>query len=184
MKLALSGAHGTGKTTLITAVYDRLKDSQKIEICREVPRVIGDVVGEKEYFRRGNNTELRQCAIFLYQVMEDFFVHSRAEIVLSDRTMVDHLAYTEILFPEFGSTSEYEVVSNAVQRWLETYDHILKVPIEFQVEDDGTREADIAFQKAIDEKIDELYAKYGISPSTVTGSVLDRTSQVIGIIGV
>ena len=171
MKLALSGAHGTGKTTLIKAVHDYLKVDREIEICREVPRVIGEVVEDKEYFRRGNNTELRQCTIFLFQVMEDFFVSSRADISLSDRTMVDHLAYTEILFPEFSTTSEYRVISNAVQRWLSTYDHIVKVPIEFQVEDDGTREADLEFQKAIDTKIDELYATFGIYPSIVSGSV-------------
>ncbi len=186
MKLALSGAHGTGKTTLLNAVYDSLKADQKIAICREVPRVIGEVVGDKEYFRRGKNTELRQCAIFLFQVMEDVFAaESRSDIslTLTDRTMVDHLAYTEILFPEFGGTSEYQVISNAVQRWLSTYDKVIKVPIEFQVEDDGIREADVDFQKAIDEKIDELYVTFGVNPSTVTGSVSDRTAQVVRIIG-
>jgi len=182
VKLALSGAHGTGKTTLINAVYDELQSTRKIEVCREVPRVIGEVVGDKEYFRRGNNSELRQSTIFLYQVMEDFFVQSRAEILLSDRTMVDHLAYTEILFPEFAGTSEYSVLSGAVQRWLSTYDHVIKVPIEFQVEDDGTREADLGFQREIDTKIDELYAGFGISPLLVTGTVSDRTSQVLAVI--
>lgn len=182
MKVALSGAHGTGKTTLINALYTELNSGKNVKICREVPRVIGEVVGDKEYFRRGNNTELRQCLILLYQVMEDFFIKEDAEILLSDRTMVDHLAYTEVLFPSFRETSEYQTVSNAVERWLSTYDHIVKVPIEFSVEDDGTREADIDFQQKIDQKIDALYAQYGVFPSTVTGSISDRTYQVIDII--
>ncbi|WP_299631760.1 AAA family ATPase [uncultured Roseobacter sp.] len=182
MKLALSGAHGTGKTTLVNALYEELKDSRNVEICREVPRVIGEVVGDREYFRRGNNTELRQALIFLYQVMEDHLVGSDKDILISDRTMVDHLAYTDVLFPEFSGTSEFKVISDAVQRWLATYDYILKVPIEFKVQDDGTREADLSFQASIDQKIDEFYLKFGVNPVVITGSVSDRVAQVLRLI--
>lgn len=183
MKLALSGAHGTGKTTLLNAVYADLKSNHNITVCKEVPRVIGEVVSDKEYFRRGKNSELRQCAIFLFQVIEDYFGEKQADILISDRTMVDHLAYTEVLFPDFSRTTEYQVISSAVGRWIATYDHIIKVPIEFQVEDDGTRESDLDFQRAIDSKIDMLYANFGVDPSTVTGSVSNRTAQVINILG-
>ncbi|WP_299281753.1 ATP-binding protein [uncultured Tateyamaria sp.] len=183
MKLALSGAHGTGKTTLVESVKKTLAATHKIEICREVPRVIGDIADDREFFRRGHNTLLRQCTIFLYQVIEDHMVESSAEVVISDRTMVDHLAYTEVLFPEFKETTEYKVVSRAVGVWLQTYDQVVKVPIEFTVEDDGTREADLAFQRSVDEKIDELYLGFGVKPSSVTGSVSERTDQVVGLIG-
>lgn len=183
MKIALSGAHGTGKTTLVENVKLILTATHQIEICREVPRVIGDIADDREFFRREQNTLLRQCSIFLYQVIEDHMVQASADVVISDRTMVDHLAYTEVLFPEFKETTEYNVISKAVGVWLETYDKIVKVPIEFTVEDDGTREADSAFQRNVDEKIDELYVDFGIKPSSVTGSVSERTDQVVGLIG-
>lgn len=184
MKIALSGAHGTGKTTLVKSLHDALKEKYRVEVCREVPRVITDSVNDKEFFRRGNNTEMRQSTIFLYQVMEDFFVGRKADIVLADRTMIDHLAYTEVLFPSFSKTVEFATISNAVGLWLATYDHIVKVPIEFQVEDDGTREGDMEFQKEIDDKIDSLYSKFNITPSIVTGCVSNRTSQVVNLISI
>ena len=73
MKIALTGAHGTGKTTLTDALHRELSKSYSVEICREVPRVIIESVGDDEFFRRGNNTTLLQCLIFMFQIMEDHF---------------------------------------------------------------------------------------------------------------
>lgn len=178
-KIALTGAHGTGKTTLTAALKKELEASMRTAICREVPRVIIDTVEQEEFFRRGKNTPLRQSIIFLFQVIEDFFQSRESDITISDRTMVDHLAYTLCLFPEFEREEEFIPLQSAIARWMGTYDLIFKIPIEFPVQDDGVREGDHEFQKQIDEKIDELYERLDIIPITISGTVEQRKLSVM-----
>lgn len=179
LKIALTGAHGTGKTTLTTALHEEIANSFPTSVCREVPRVIIETVGQESFFRRGNNTPLRQCIILLFQIMEDYFQSQNSEIVISDRTMVDHLAYTLCLFPDFEHEPDLIPIQEAIGRWMSTYDSIFKIPIEFPVLDDGVREGDIGFQNAIDAKIDELYARLGIDPITISGTVEQRKASVM-----
>lgn len=179
MKLALTGAHGTGKTTLTNALRNHLLDSHSVSICREVPRLIIDLTKEDEFFRRGNNTLLRQSLIFLYQAIEDHLMAVDADIVITDRTMIDHLAYTLALFPAFPQTQEYVALREAIASWMQTYDYIFKLPIEFDVIDDGVREGDADFQRAIDKQIDALYQNFGIEPIDISGSVGERVNSIV-----
>ena len=48
------------------------------------------------------------------------------------------------------------VVDELVKRHCETYDLVFYIPIEFELEDDGTREDDVQFQLDIDSQIKEL----------------------------
>lgn len=179
MKLALTGAHGTGKTTLTAALSEKLSPSSKVVVCREVPRLIIDSVDHDDFFRRGNNTPLRQCVIFLYQILEDYFQGIDGDVVISDRTMVDHLAYMLELFPDFPNQPEYKPIHDAIARWMNTYDLIFKIPIEFAVEDDGVREGDHQFQAAIDVRIDKLYKQFDITPTIISGTVEERAASVL-----
>ena len=83
------------------------------------------------------------------------------------------------LFPEFVEEPEYKPVHLAIERWLKTYDLIFKIPIEFQVMDDGVREGDADFQKKIDRKIDDLYDSFSIAPVIISGTVEERTRAVL-----
>lgn len=178
MKLALTGAHGTGKTTLCRFLGEKTFAGHPVAYCREVPRVIIEQAKEDEFFRRTNNSPLRQSLIFLYQLIEEVKQARGAEFLICDRTVVDHLAYSSVLFPETTLTIEYRVVLEAVRAWVSEYDAIFKLPIEFAVEDDGVRESDVKFQNEIDRKIDELYSLFDVSPVVVTGSVEQRADQI------
>ncbi|MEQ1933527.1 MAG: ATP-binding protein [Fimbriimonadaceae bacterium] len=179
MKIALTGSHGTGKTTLIRFLGEQLQLPPSA-MCREVPRVIIEKVQDDTFFRRGNNTPLRQMLLFFYQVMEEQNLQQGADLVLSDRTVVDHLAYTGVLFPEFKRTEEYRAAMEGVHNWLPSYDAIFKIPIEFPVLDDGVREGEAAFQAEIDGAIDGLYHDAGIETIRVGGSVRERADLIFG----
>jgi len=179
MKIALTGAHGVGKTTLLNALQKKLGAHSSTVVCREVPRVIASVVGSDTFFRRGENTPLRQFLILFYQIIEEGLKEDEAEIVLADRTVVDHLAYTITLFPELVATPEYQALFTGIRSWLPKYDLIIKLPIEFAAVDDGVREADDIFQEEIDQAIDQLYAQLGITPEEVRGSVEQRAEAVM-----
>jgi len=178
MRIAFTGAHGTGKTTLCNELQARLSERQPTMVSREVPRVMADAVGDKEFFRRGNNSLLRQMLIFFFQTTEDRFLAPAGGIILHDRTMLDHLAYTVTLFPHFKGTPECAALSAALKRWMQQYDLIFKVPIEFLPVDDGVREADVGFQKQIDREIDSLCVDFSVSPVVIRGSVAERADFV------
>ena len=174
MKIAVSGAHGTGKTTICEHMLSRLSESHDLAICREVPRVIIDAVGDPHFFRRKNNTVERQFLIFLFQLEEERKQGEGRAILLCDRTPVDHLAYMLVNHPEFSKTPEFDALSRLIAPWLSTFDAIFKVPIEFELIDDGVREGAQKFQSSIDQKIDLLFDRFEVNPIIVTGSVEER----------
>jgi predicted ATPase len=180
MKVALTGAHGVGKTTLLSRLSQVLEVPNAV--CREVPRLIIESASDEHFFRRGNNSPLRQFLILFYQLVEEDTRAREAALVLSDRTLVDHLAYTVALFPDIESTSEYAALMAAVRTWLPQYDLILKVPIEFPVSDDGVREGDVQFQRQIDQRIDALYRQLHVEPIDVRGTVEQRTTRAVQLI--
>lgn len=182
LRIALTGAHGTGKTTLVTALPERLAGSGKISVCREAPRVITEIVADPEFFRRGNNTPLRQSAIFLQHLLEERRESRSCDLLITDRTLVDHLAYSATLFPELQSGPEFDVYKRVAFESLEDYDVIFKLPIEFAAKDDGVREADAAFQSSIDSAIDQFYEEAKVVPVVLRGSVEQRLSDAIAAI--
>ena len=177
--IALTGAHGTGKTTLCDALSLSLQGRGSVSICREAPRLVTDAVGDPGFFRRGRNTPERQMLIFLYHVIEEQGEDRRTDFVLSDRTLMDHLAYTVALFPEFEATPECDALRRAAVASLARYDLIFKLPVEFPPEDDGVREADAGFQATIDRIIDKLFAEAGVQPTRIAGSVRQRVDAVL-----
>ncbi|MBO6561848.1 MAG: ATP-binding protein [Nisaea sp.] len=179
MKIGLTGAHGTGKTSLAKNLQSNLIKINITKICNETPRIIIDLVDDSTFFQRGKNTTLRQLLIFLFQATEDYFQEKEADILIADRTMIDHLAYTLDLFPEFENSAECNALIFSIKKWMQTYDHIFKIPIEFPLENDGVREEDINFQARIDQKIDALYDKFNIQPIPVSGSTQDRADFIL-----
>lgn len=177
--VALSGAHGTGKTTLCRKLEEKLTDSCKVSLCRAVPRVIIDEVKDRDFFRRGNNTPLRQFLIFIYKLWEEREKAVGADILICDRTVVDHLAYAIRLFPELMGSREMFAIEALAQNWIRAYDYVFKLPIEFPLQDDGVREADIEFQAEINQTIDQLYARFELIPTVVGGSLEDRVSAIL-----
>lgn len=99
LKIALTGAHGTGKTTLVRRLQSSLAPLGRLAFCREAPRLIIERVGNEHFFRRGNNTPTRQALIFLEHMIEEQRRAEECDILITDRTLVDHLAYTAVLFP-------------------------------------------------------------------------------------
>lgn len=178
LRIALTGAHGTGKTTLIGRLPELLEMTGRVGTCREAPRIIADQINQPEFFRRGNNTPLRQGLIFLQHLVEERDVSGGCDTLITDRTLIDHLAYTTVLFPEFVNSPEYSVYKSASIRSLIHYEHIFKLPIEFGPVDDGVRESDNQFQREIDQEIDRLYSAAGVAPTIIRGSVEERLHAI------
>ena len=120
--------------------------------------------------------------IFLEHLAEERRQSQDADVLLIDRTLVDHLSYTSVLFPGIEISSEFRVCKNIAFESLGEYDLLFKLPIEFEVSDDGVREENAEFQKEIDQTIDrflkEADAEVAILQGTVEKRVIIAQNQI------
>lgn len=179
MKIAFTGSHGVGKTTLISTLEKKIEKIKKVEVTKEIPRIICDLINEPEYFRRNQNNLKKQMLIFFGQIIQEYELSKKdSEILICDRTIFDHWAYTIYLMEseldnELKKVIEYFMVSHML-----SYNHIFYIPIEFEVEDDGTREDDRNFQKEVDRLIIKNLNENKIPYTEINGSIEERLKTV------
>jgi thymidylate kinase len=150
-KLAFIGSHGVGKTTLCYGLAARLKRRDVVldivhEIARRSPLPINR-----------ETTAPAQRWILLTQIAEEIVAGERHPVVLCDRSVLDNYVYLLVA----GGADD--VVGPLVDRWLPTYDLLVKVPIVAAPSTDGVRAADPGFQRAIDERLDAEIARRGLA---------------------
>lgn len=178
MKIAFTGAHGVGKTTLINKLEKGLSLKHSVNVTKEIPRIICDLINDPEYFRRGNNTPVKQMTILLGQLTQEYEL-AKSDLLICDRTIFDHWAYTTYLFKGKMTEEHIKTCETFQCKHMKTYDKIFYIPIEFEVEDDGTREADELFQKEIDTIIKKNLNKYDFQYIPITGTIDERYQKVI-----
>jgi thymidylate kinase len=181
MKITFVGAHGTGKTTLSDEVIDRLADSDlSVQTTPEVPRVICESAGDPEFFRRSKNTLVKQMTLLVGQPVYEADGSRNSDLLVCDRSILDHWSYTLHFYEEeLGKSAIGQSLDALVKKRCSTYEQIFYLPIEFPVEADGTREEDSEFQSAIDSEIRSLLERYDLNFATVSGSVEERTEEVL-----
>ncbi len=181
--LAFTGAHGVGKTSLARAVEDALGASESIVVMPEVPRVIVQLTGDNEFFRRGKNSLERQGLILAFQLAEEVQGwRSRKKLMICDRTVADHYAYTRVLFREGSCGPELACWESLVRRWLPNYDLIVGLRPEFPPRDDGVREDSQTFQAEVDATLFGFYEAEGVPIEEVSGTVEERTTAVLELV--
>lgn len=175
-KVAVSGSHGTGKTTLLRALATMAGES--LVVVDEVPRVLARMAADPGYLQREANTFNRQTVIKMGQVALETEAGSSptSSLILTDRTVVDHLAYTKFLFADELKTPEGELLEESVRLWTKTYSAIFVLRPEFPPVDDGTRESDESFQHDIDRLIVEYYSLWDIETVELSGTTENRAS--------
>lgn len=180
-KVALIGAHGTGKTTLANRALADLTNmlgNVSVALCPEIPRIICTAVGDSEYLRRENNSLEKQLTLLIGQESYEAVLQAQNDVLICDRSVLDHWAYTLNLFGSTMQRGIRETIGLFVRLHMSTYDRVGYVPIEFAPADDGTREADGDFQNKVDEIIVELLAEHEIPYETYRGSVDSRTQKL------
>jgi nicotinamide riboside kinase len=184
MKIALTGAHGVGKSTLANFLQTEItKNGTTASITPEVPRLICEAVKDNEYFRRGHNSLLKQSLILMGQLVIEEQLRKKADIQICDRTLFDHWAYSLSLFGKEIEEGNYtEVYETFISEHCKSYDKIFYIPIEFKPIDDGVREGDEGFQAEIDSLIKGLLTKHQISFTTITGTIENRGKTILEIL--
>lgn len=145
MKLALIGTHGVGKTTLAYEICSRMKKAgENVELVAEVAR--------RSPFPVNAATTLEgQLWILHAQIAAELDSSRNAANVVCDRSVLDNYCY---LVNKFGRQPQLEAW---LAWWMQTYDLLADVPLLAQeIQPDGFRSEDRAFQRRIHELLSEL----------------------------
>lgn len=170
-KIILTGAHGTGKTTIL----NMLKESG-VPIVTEVVRSLNREKGIK--INEIGDAE-GQMAIF-----QAYCEKLTGDAYISDRGLTDVIAYTKFLVDQgkIPASVLEDQLAQLNKRMEEDSDvFYFYFPIEFKIEDDNVRSTDPKFQQCIDENIKWVMDEVGIIYFPVSGTPEERLKQILDI---
>ena len=166
-RIILTGAQGTGKTTLMNALATddirTISHIRKYAAEQDIDISTASEYGQKEFFK-SLKKEL-----------------SSEQSYISDRGLTCVAAYTfeKAIAGNIKKEVADEQYMDIVKFHTDNPDILLVyVPIEFPLEDDGTRSIDPEFQAKIDFLIKNILDTSGIKYITVTGTVEERLAQI------
>lgn len=167
-RIILTGAQGTGKTTLMNALAnDGIKT---LSIAREQAIASG-------WSPEKGSSEDYQKALFKTLLK----AVSSKKSYISDRGLSCVAAYTSGAVIE-GSIPK-KVADDQIKKLAKFHADnpdvlVVYVPIEFSIEEDGIRDANDAVQAKIDFLIKTILDTANVNYITVTGSVEERVAQI------
>jgi len=172
MKIAISGAHSTGKSTFIDEIRN-------------------NVVLAKNYIFNGNTTRnAKKKGVAINEAGSDesqllVFAHHLENYipknVILDRCALDGLVYTTYLYERKQVSKETLQIAEAIFENLK-YDIIFYIKPEFDIVKDGVRSTELEFRDRIVELFDEYIESYRIPVIPLTGSVDERVDAVLATI--
>lgn len=135
IKIGFSGSHCTGKTTLARRLHrDTIGSYFVSEIARK--HISGNL-----------KSCLTQKKILADQIREEVYASMQADTVITDRTVIDNLAYLD----DACSFTPRKRALEIMQKWISTYTVIFFCPIEnIPLTDDGFRRTDTTERNRIE----------------------------------
>lgn len=170
MRIAISGAQGTGKTTLLNKLNE-LEGLKDYEFKREITRILREQ-GYKINEEGDDNTQLKMIGIHLKNIDVRNAVY--------DRCILDVLVYTHYLFMNGNcKLSTLDTILDIVKDNISKYDVIFYIEPEFDIENDNVRSTNVKFRDDI-VKIFQYYIKtLEIPVIKLRGSVDDRIKTIL-----
>ncbi|MDD3653701.1 MAG: ATP-binding protein [Desulfotomaculaceae bacterium] len=180
MKIGISGAQGTGKTTLARALSEELD----LPLVEEQARLLtAREYGYKTPRELHEQTELGQQ--FQWRCLE---LQMAAEDKLpggfiSDRTVIDNAVYWMKWHSREAKSEDNMRYYRTVENRARDYDFIIYVPPEISLVANGFRNPDRAYQEEIDFLITLFLTSFVQAYITVAGDLATRVRQVERYLG-
>ncbi|HHV36126.1 MAG TPA: ATP-binding protein [Syntrophomonadaceae bacterium] len=173
MRIAISGAHGVGKTTLAKSLAAKLNLPLVEEVARSVAAENGFKTTTDIQNAVPSARALYQHSVFFRQVMKEDYYHRG---YVSDRSVFDCVAYCILydLHHDFISFLRAEAIKHSSD-----YDFIVYCPIPSNgIADDGFRLTDQESQKMINDSIQTLL-KFAKCPVLRLGENRERWEEEV-----
>ncbi|MFN2524650.1 MAG: AAA family ATPase [Actinomycetota bacterium] len=169
-RIAIVGSFSTGKTTLAELLAQLLDLPLLPEAAREVA-ALGFKLDR-------DATPETEALIFLKQYNNEVAIDE----FVGDRSLLDVMAYAGWVLENQPARKEmalWEECERLAERNLRSnYSHVFYLPIEFPIVLDGLRPDDPVFQREIEGRIVALLNRYGITYTTITGTVEERLEKI------
>jgi hypothetical protein len=152
IKIGMTGAHGTGKTSMAEAMLrtPAFRDSVLVPSTARQIKEYGYPINREA-------TELSQILVPLLRMVDEYEAEPNAynEALISDRTLVDSLAYTMYQNDyvwESGALIEF-VSRRLTEMHMNSYSYVLYFPIYWDGVADGVRDPDEEYRRKIDNNV-------------------------------
>lgn len=174
LKVGILGSHGTGKTTLVDVVeFDFAND--------HIVHTVEEVASRCPHSINRETTPQSQEWILREQIRAEMDAPHDCDLILSDRTTLDNLAYSYTIFHKFDPHDFISLERMAI-RWMDTYDILAYLPVEFGLEDNGIRDTDPTFQEEVDGNIRALIRRYDLPIRELRPDFNERWKEITQVI--
>jgi predicted ATPase len=174
-RFSISGSHSVGKTTLINRFIE-LTNSHDVKIIPEIARILIS----KGFLL---NQDITEWGIVNY--VQEYLFNERicdADVILSDRSLIDLLAYIKTNDSVKIRKKYVQLVEEVVFEESKRFNSYFYLPIEFPLVLDNVRPIDISYQKDVDDTLNGLFKHYNIQPFIIKGDIDKRANDVLNII--
>lgn len=181
LKIALSGAQGSGKSTMLAALEQStyLRDlvkSPNYGPIEFLPEIVRDI--KRRYnFKINEHGTLDTEMMVMTTHLQNLIARPR---FVTDRCLVDNWIYAQL--NEKPLPKEYMVFDTwLVERMVEEYDLIFYIPNEFDPPDDGVRNLDPVYFAAVKRKFEEEYTRLMETHDNIirlTGTIVERIGKM------
>jgi len=175
MKIAIVGTHGSGKSTIISAVYSRLKKKNiSIFIAPEVAR-------SSLFLAAKEKVPKMQMDLFGRQISNEMTNSRNCDILLCDRSLFDILMYTKIFFKDDEAKMYVESMTKFCEHYAKSYHHIFLTSKFFspRIAKDDIRPKDEMLQKKAHIELKRILNEFSVEYSILGSSPEDEISDWI-----
>jgi nicotinamide riboside kinase len=181
-KIAFIGSHGIRKTSAVLAFAAAVQRAgSSVELGREVVR--DNPLGINE-----GATGEAQLWVLVSQVRQELELARKADVLVTDRGVMDNYAY---YLRACGGRDEF-AVGPLVRRWSQSYDLVVRLLPDIELQADGVRSTSDAFRDEIEAILDRVLPELvppdrlvvirasGVDRLTDWHSVLLRLAATVG----
>jgi nicotinamide riboside kinase len=149
-KIAFIGSHSVRKSNAVHAFASTIgRAGRSVEVGREVVRF--NPLGLNE-----GATPEAQLWVLMAQVQQELELRNRAEVLVTDRSVVDNFAY----FLRVTDGADPFGVEPLVRGWAPTYDLLVRLLPDVALQADGVRSVNDAFRDEIEAILDRILPEY------------------------
>ncbi len=149
-KIAFIGSHSVRKTNAVHSFAGAVgRSGRSVEVGREVVRF--NPLGMNE-----GATPEAQLWVLTSQIQQELELRTRAEVLVTDRAVVDNYAY---YLRVTGGEDPFSV-EPLVRAWCRTYDLFVRLLPDVALQADGVRSTNDAFRDEIEAILDRILPAY------------------------
>ena len=149
-KIAFIGSHSVRKTNAVHAFASAIgRAGHSVEVGREMVRF--NPLGMNE-----GATPEAQLWVLMAQVQQELELRNRAEVLVTDRSVVDNFAY----YLRVTDGADPFGVEPLIRRWATTYDLFVRLLPDVALLADGVRSTSDAFRDEIEAILDRILPTY------------------------